>query len=919
MPQQISNYSILKADSTLKVGKLNNGFTYHLKVMPSPQIEIRFVVRAGAQDEEKNQKGIAHLIEHLAFRESKHFPNGTRAFLQEKGLRNGKDIGGSTGDNTTVYSLTIPSGNNDLLISSLRVIKDWSRNLSFRKSSIKSEYGIIKEEERLGFSNSDFRIQNRIIEKVLFYNKINESIHFSIKPMKKFKKKDLLKFYEDWYRPDLFGIFIIGTFDLEKAETEIINKYSDLLLPAKVKEKISFPKMILTGENQFEIISDPDKANTVLQILYKKKGRERSHFEALESKFLCDVYNLMINGRLASVKENFKLPYWQASSELRTNDFVPDLQIDVLSISITLNNTDQSFLKFPFFEIMREFERIRRFGFTHEEFLKAKSRVTTHFIQKNKTESPGNFIEKYANEFGNESYKFLDDNYETSNAIQKIIENVTLEKINQLLPAWISEKDRSTLILTNDTKREEMKSSLDSIPQWFNEVRTQTLTNIQKRGDRTKSIIRKEDLPIDTGRNFTVSEDRHLGVLTVLLENGTTIHLKPVKNPRRFKNSVFVVGISPGGTSLYPQEEDLVTLNFTTSIIEQSGFRDIERGDLEEIMEEKRIRVHPYINSHFEGIKGFGKIENFESIMQLFYKYIKNPFIDVKSQDSWIGRKLDEHKKDMHSLGHKVDSVKNPHSFIVNEKSISQISFLRVLEIYRERFSNISDFTFFISGDFESKSLLPLINKYFGSLERNDKKEQFRNSSQAPIPSQLKYKFESKSKNNVSKVELYLSGKYEYSLINSIQFSTINEILSQVLTERLREKEKGVYYCLTSLETLRNNGGIYTFKIVFECDPKNSDRLISAVKAEIAKLRKTGPQQHHFDIAIGTLNRTYAEDIQNPEKWMNYFVKQFESNSNLDEILSWKELINTIRKEGIKEQINKFLKEELLTQIIILQ
>ncbi|MBM5575605.1 pitrilysin family protein [Deefgea sp. CFH1-16] len=87
-------------------GQLNNGLHYFIKPnqQPSNKVEMRLVVNVGSMSEKDDELGVAHLLEHMAFRQTKNFKAGqVKAFLDSHGMRWGGDSNAFTSHENTVY------------------------------------------------------------------------------------------------------------------------------------------------------------------------------------------------------------------------------------------------------------------------------------------------------------------------------------------------------------------------------------------------------------------------------------------------------------------------------------------------------------------------------------------------------------------------------------------------------------------------------------------------------------------------------------------------------------------------------------------------------------------------------------------------------------------------------------------------
>ena len=102
----------LPFDPAVTVGTLSNGMRYYIRENPKPEkrAELRLVVNAGSVLENEDQRGLAHMVEHMAFRGTKKFAgNQISSYLESVGMRYGPDINAFTSFDETVYEITIPT------------------------------------------------------------------------------------------------------------------------------------------------------------------------------------------------------------------------------------------------------------------------------------------------------------------------------------------------------------------------------------------------------------------------------------------------------------------------------------------------------------------------------------------------------------------------------------------------------------------------------------------------------------------------------------------------------------------------------------------------------------------------------------------------------------------------------------------
>ena len=159
----INDSALIPVDSTVRIGHLENGLTYYIKYNNWPENRASFYLaqRVGSLQEEDNQRGLAHFLEHMCFNGSEHFPgNRVDSFFESMGANDG--VNAYTSIEETVYNIDdIPTTiSQEKLDSCLLVLYDWANGLSLDSVEIEKERGVIHEEWRSGRSASS-RIYER--------------------------------------------------------------------------------------------------------------------------------------------------------------------------------------------------------------------------------------------------------------------------------------------------------------------------------------------------------------------------------------------------------------------------------------------------------------------------------------------------------------------------------------------------------------------------------------------------------------------------------------------------------------------------------------------------------------------------------------------------------------------------------------
>ncbi|HMR20455.1 MAG TPA: pitrilysin family protein, partial [Sphingobacterium sp.] len=384
-------------DKDVLVGTLKNGFKYYIRKNNEPEKRVTMYLgmKVGSILETEEERGLAHFMEHMNFNGLKHFPkNELIDYLQKAGVRFGSDLNAYTGFEQTVYQLPIPSDDPELLKNGLQVMRDWAQDALLTTEEIDKERGVIMEEMR-GGRGARQRMQDQFLPVLL-----NQSLYAERLPIgteevvTKSDPEVLLNFHKKWYRPDLQSIIIVGDIDPQEMEKEVTRLFSDMRVtpnPLKREEV----KIELKNTNQYLVVTDPEMPSTVGQIIIKYPKEKNKTVRDYRHDLLKNVFRQVINGRLSELTQSTDAPFIQSS-------------IGFSSLFGGLDNLSATFVAKPgefekgFKSLIRELDRIQRFGVTQTEFDRAISALQksneTSYIERDKRRS-GSYVEAYLANF----------------------------------------------------------------------------------------------------------------------------------------------------------------------------------------------------------------------------------------------------------------------------------------------------------------------------------------------------------------------------------------------------------------------------------------------------------------------------------------------------------------------------------------
>ncbi len=137
-------------------GKLSNGLTYYIHKNTYQKGLAHFYIaqKVGSVLEKKDQRGLAHFLEHMAFNGTTHFPGGDRgvsflSWCESVGIKFGANLNAYTSIDETVYNINdAPVTREGVVDTCLLILHDWSNDLLLLPEEIDKERGVIHEEWR---------------------------------------------------------------------------------------------------------------------------------------------------------------------------------------------------------------------------------------------------------------------------------------------------------------------------------------------------------------------------------------------------------------------------------------------------------------------------------------------------------------------------------------------------------------------------------------------------------------------------------------------------------------------------------------------------------------------------------------------------------------------------------------------------
>ena len=553
MPNTLS--SLLPFDSKVISGTLANGLQYLIREnrRPENRAELRLVVKAGSILEDPDQCGLAHIVEHMAFNGSKRFKSRELInYFESIGVRYGAHLNAHTAFDETVYKLQIPMDDADICEKAFWILRDWAADLLFLPNEIERERRVGLEEWRQG-RGAMARVREKLLPMVYFGSKYVDRLPIGTEDsLREFSHESLIRFYKDWYRPDLMAVLLVGDFDGKAMEEKVKQHFSDLISSANSRTR-EYENIPLHDESFYSVLYDKEIPQTSLTFMSKfTQPPDNSHL-AYRANMIFELGVRGFNERLQILSQKPAAPFLFANGGRQQLNLTGNS--DVLSVAVPTGEVERCVNG-----ITEELCRVQQFGLTKPEFERAKkcyaANIDIAFEERETTSSRVLVKELIRSVTLKEPIPGVE--YERK-LVHEYLPSISLEEVNDALKNWMSSPSRVIYLVSG----EQDLPSTEQLRKWHEDALLQPVTPpVQE--ETSKPLL--EFVP-KAGRVVSKKVFEEIDLHQWVLKNGATVWLK--QTDFQSDRILFFSRVS-GGLNLSTNEE-FVSASTASQIAFRSG------------------------------------------------------------------------------------------------------------------------------------------------------------------------------------------------------------------------------------------------------------------------------------------------------------------------------------------------------------
>ena len=922
IPVSLSAQNVVQ-DASIRQGKLKNGLTYYIRHNDKEVGLADFYIaqRVGSILEEPRQRGLAHFLEHMAFNGTKHFPGkgkklGIVPWCETIGVKFGANLNAYTSVDQTVYHIgAAPIKREGIIDSCLLVLNDWSQFILLEDKEIDKERGVIHEEwrnRRTGMAMQ--RMMENVMPKIYKGTKYEDCLPIgNMDIVDNFPYKDLRDYYQKWYRPDLQAIVVVGDFDVDKMEQKIQKLFGKIKAHKNPAERIYYP---VTDNDKMIVAIEKDKEQPIiLGHLYMKSETtpdcEKNSVKYQREDYISGLITYMLNGRLSEKKQVANPPFM--SSTVRNGEFFVSRTKDAFSLSISCK---QDNVLGGISVAVGEVERARQHGFTASELERAKKlylNAAERQLKMEKDYKNSHYVSQCVNNFL-DGEPILAPAYNLQ-LVKQFDGEVNLEEVNKQVGEIITDKNQVFVMYGPDKEGFVIPSE--------SEIESTVLSAQKQQYD----AYQEEEVPQTLMANLPtpgkiVSEKPYgkFGMTEITLSNGMKVY---VKSTDFQADQVTMSMRGEGGTSVYG-DKDIPNFSFLTSAITEAGVGDFNATRLRKALAGKSLKIAPSINSEGQRITGTSSVKDLETLLQLTHLYFTSPRKDSVAFEGMMNRTLSLLKN--RNASSKVvynDSLSavlydhNVRMAPVTKEIAEKADYNRILEIYRERFSDANNFKTVFIGKIDMAQLRPLLCQYLATLPATYKAEKTNKANVAQIVKKNEVvKFVRKQETPLVNVSVFVTGNVPFSPKNDLTLDMLTRVLQIAYTDSVREEKGGTYGVSVSFSLEKEEDPNALVRISYKADPKRYDELNPIIYKQLQNIADNGPVASSMDKVKKYLKKQYGQMAITNDYWSYVIWHELDDEADFDK--DYCKMVDAISGEDVQKMAKLLLQQKQRIEVTML-
>lgn len=892
--------AVLPADPAVRIGTLENGVTYWVRSHATPPGKITLWMRVGtgSLNEADGQEGLAHYLEHMAFKGTEHFPPGELiAFFESLGLRFGQHQNAFTGFDQTTYTLSLPNTHPETLDKGLLYFADIAFRMRLAADDVDKERSVILEEKRAR-KGVQQRLTEKLLPELLPGSRLARRLPIGLEEtIAHLQRGDFVAYYTTWYHPAKVTILVVGDVPVDAIEAAISKHF------APWQRDQAAPTDQDAGLRPYDaprtlVVTDPELTTASVETLALRPRKPTRTVADLRHQLLARLGTWMVNRRMEQRIREGTAPYQAA--RVRQGIFLSvteqiRAEAEAAPASWTAAMAD----------LITDIQSARLHGFTDQELVIAKKATLAAAEHATQTESTQD-----AQAFLSAMNRALSAGEQPRSAAQK------LALLQQLLPG-ITTAEVATAFAANFTP--EHRAYIVSLPEQSGvEIPSREALRTVVEGALAQPVVpwqskaRPTALLEQEPQPGTIVEQTRFAPLAVTqatLSNNVRLHYRYMD----FKKDHVTVTLTLAGGAMQERADQRGLTEVATLALSTPATSRLSSTDIRDLMTGKKVAVEGRMTEDTVVLSVSGAPEDLQDGLRLAHALLQDARLEPASVTLWKDQKLQE----LAAVRRRIDVRAREAAALVTggndprrglltpEEVTTRADAIAAAQTWLTGLLRSAPMEVAIVGDLPEGRALELATTYIGSLPPRPRSDPalapLRQMASFTGPLERTLEVETITP-RAQPILLWRCADWQDVRGRRLMFIA-SRLLERRVRQALREERGLTYSAAVYAQPSKIYPGTSALYVEFTTDPEKAAEAAALVKSVVERFATEGPTDTEMDTVRKQLQNNLETMYKEPRFWVDVLADLEYHGTKLEDL------------EGVIEKFLAFSQDDVAAEI----
>jgi zinc protease len=903
----------LPVDPAVRIVELPNGLDVWIRKHGTPpgRLSIWLHVASGSLNEDEDQRGLAHFLEHMAFEGSENFPPGTLIrYFESIGLVFGYHQNAYTSYDETTYNLTLPGTGREVIEKGLLCMADFAFRLTLPEEEVEKERGVILEEFRARKGPWQ-RLWEELLPALLPGSRVAKRLPIGKENVvASATRSDLMAYYRKWYRPDNATLLIVGDAEPDMIQELVAEQFADWT-PVEDPPPNADPGIAFYEGVHAAVFSDPELTQAEVGIVSVRPLRDLETVGDLRSELTDDIAAWIVNRRLQELIQKGQAPFQAAevgASPLfnvctyvdSSGEGAPEKWSEILQ------------------SVILEVKRAREHGFLARELHLARKATLAAVQQAARTESTQD-----AQLFLSAMNAAVSRGHKPISATQRLelvtplLDTLTLAELQESVRTNFDPAARLSLVILPE--REGLAVPSEQEVMAVAEQAENAQVEPPAAADIRQDLLDADPKP---GAVMETTRAPDLGILSVTLTNGLRAHLRTMD----FKKDQVFVNVTLAGGALRETTRDRGVTQAATLAFRQPAASHLSSTQIRDILTGRNITMAARSDTDAVQLRLVSSTADLREAFRLLHLMLTQPLVEQSALQRWkeeTAQAIDRRAMDVEAqAGEELQALLTGGDIRARPLRHNEVSRLR-LSAAQERVQDVvrhAPMELAVVGDVEEDTALQLVVQYLGSLRprprRDPRLRVFRrlHYGRGPLESEVCVE-------TITPRAVVLMG-WRGADWTDVKDRRVLQVAAEILTARLREQireSRGLTYSIFCYaQAARTFPGTGLLTIVFTADPDKAPEAAAIARDVVLQFAQEGPTDTEMQTVRRQFRNLIEQSQQEPTYWAEVLADADYRGTRIPDVKQALGAYTSYTREDVMDALGRAVTEQRRLQVLAL-